>query len=469
MTRKRLITGLLLVSISVPVHAASHAGFPLQDTPDTGGDGTVQQFDTNAYSLPQGNLSMTKRLDFSVGNSFFRNPWVEAPASTTARDGLGPLFNTNSCQGCHIKDGRGHPPGVDEPPVSLFLRLAVPANPEVDADILLTHGFKPAPVYGSQLQTAALPAFKPEASMVLSWNKITKTLADGTEVELREPVYRIENPNYGPLPEDLLISPRVAPPMIGMGLLEAIPISDLETLADPQDANGDGISGKLNQVWNLETQQTAPGLFGWKAAEPNVHQQSMGAFAGDMGLTSSRKPTTDCTPEQKCEQFPDGGQPEVSDKIANFVTFYAKSLAVPARRNMENPSVQRGARLFNEAGCAGCHTPRHTTGTDPDRPDLSNQTIWPYTDMLLHDMGPALADGRDEFLANGSEWRTQPLWGIGLAQTVNPQAGFLHDGRARTVEEAILWHGGEAAPAVAQFSQFSADNRQALLNFLNSL
>jgi len=471
MTRKRLLNALLplLFGISLSAHASTHAGFPLQDNENTGGDGTVRQFDTNAYSLPQGNLSMTRRLDFSVGNSFFRNPWVEAPASTTARDGLGPLLNTNSCQGCHVKDGRGHPPGVDEPPVSLFLRLAVPADPEIDTEILRTHGFKPAPVYGSQLQTAALPAAKPEADMVLTWKTVTKTLADGTKVELREPTYTIENPNYGPLPDDLLISPRVAPPMIGMGLLEAIPSAELESLADPQDTNGDGISGKLNQVWDLATGQTVAGRFGWKAAEPNVHQQSMGAFAGDMGLTSSLKPTTDCTPEQNCERFTDGGQPEVSDKIANFVTFYAKSLAVPARRNMEDPSVQKGAQLFNETGCAGCHTPRHTTGIDPDRPDLSEQTIWPYTDMLLHDMGPALADGRDEFLANGNEWRTQPLWGIGLAQTVNPQAGFLHDGRARTLEEAILWHGGEAAPAVARFSEFSAENRRALLDFLNSL
>lgn len=471
MTKKRLMAALvpLLLCGGLKVHADTHAGFPLQDTPNTGGDGTVEQPDTNAYSLPQGNLSMTKRLDFSVGNSFFRNPWVEAPASTTARDGLGPLFNTNSCQGCHIKDGRGHPPGVDEPPVSLFLRLAVPADPEADADILLTHGFKPAPIYGSQLQTAALPAAKPEADMVLTWKTITKTLADGTKVELREPSYAIENPNYGPLPDNLLISPRVAPPMIGMGLLEAIPIADFEALADPQDTNGDDITGKLNQVWDLATQQTVPGRFGWKAAEPNVRQQSMGAFAGDMGLTSSLKPTTDCTPEQECDRFSEGGQPEVSDKIANFVTFYAKSLAVPARRNMKAPSVQKGAQLFNETGCAACHTPRHVTGTDKDRPDLSNQIIWPYTDLLLHDMGPALADGRDEFLANGNEWRTPPLWGIGLAQIVNPQAGFLHDGRARTLEEAILWHGGEAAPAVARFSQFSTDNRRALLDFLNSL
>ncbi|WP_166268594.1 di-heme oxidoredictase family protein [Marinobacter caseinilyticus] len=449
--------------------AETHAGHPVQTTPATGGDGTVQQSDTNAYSLPQGNLSMIRRLDFSVGNSFFRNPWVEAPASTDARDGLGPLFNTNSCQGCHIKDGRGHPPGIDDPPVSLFLRLAVPADPERDAEILRKQGFKPAPVYGSQLQTAALPAAKPEADLIIEWTPVKKNLRDGTVVELRKPVYRIENPNYGPLPEDLLVSPRVAPQMIGMGLLEAIPIKDLKALHDPDDADGNEISGKLNQVWDLATEQTLPGRFGWKAAEPDVHQQSMGAFAGDMGLTSTLKPITDCTPKQNCERFTHGGEPEVSDKVANFVTFYAKSLAVPARRNLESESVQQGARVFNETGCAGCHTPRHRTGELADRPDLSNQTIWPYTDLLLHDLGPALADGRDEFLANGNEWRTPPLWGIGLAQVVNPQAGFLHDGRARTLEEAVLWHDGEAQAAADRYRQMSSKDRTALIDFLNSL
>lgn len=458
-----------LAIASAPVFAKTHAGYPVQTTPATGGDGTVEQADTNAYSLPQGNLSMTKRLDFSVGNSFFRNPWVEAPASTDARDGLGPLFNTNSCQGCHIKDGRGHPPGVDEPPVSLFLRLAVPADPEKDADLLKKHGFKPAPVYGSQLQTAALPAAKPEADMILTWEPITETLADGTEISLRKPRYRIENPNYGPLPEDLLISPRVAPQMIGMGLLEAIDIKDIRAIADPEDHNGDGISGKLNRVWDLASNQTVPGRFGWKAAEPNVRQQSMGAFAGDMGLTSTLKSATDCTAEQECDRFTNGGSPEVSDKVANFVTFYAKSLAVPARRNMDSTSVQHGARLFNESGCAGCHTPRHKTGTSEGRPDLSNQTIWPYTDLLLHDMGPALADGRDEFLANGNEWRTPPLWGIGMAQIVNPKSGFLHDGRARTLEEAVLWHGGEAQPAADRYRAMSTTERKALVEFLESL
>lgn len=463
------LSSLGLMTATAALAAAVAGGHPVQETPMTGGEGTVEQFDHNAYSLPQGNMSMTKRLDFSVGNSFFRNPWVEAPASTDARDGLGPLFNTNSCQGCHIKDGRGHPPSVDAPSVSLFLRLAVPADPEKDAELLRTHGFKPAPVYGSQLQTAAISGMKPEAEMVLKWEPVTVTYDDGTEAELRKPVYSIRNPNYGPLPDDLLISPRVAPPMIGLGLLQAIPESALLERVDGDDGDGDGISGRANRVWDIAREQTVVGRFGWKAAEPDIHQQSMGAFAGDMGLTSSIKTGTDCTPGQECERFAHGGEPEVSDKVANFVTFYASSLAVPARRNLDDPEVQRGAQLFNTIGCAGCHTPRHTTGTVEERPDLSQQTIWPYTDLLLHDMGDALADGRDEFLADGNEWRTPPLWGIGLAQTVNPLSGFLHDGRARTLEEAVLWHGGEATAARQRFKNLASGERKALIRFLESL
>ncbi|WP_228160524.1 di-heme oxidoreductase family protein [Marinobacter bohaiensis] len=442
---------------------------PIQDTPMTGGDGSVKQFDHNAFSLPQGNLPMTRRLDFSVGNSFFRNPWVEAPASTDARDGLGPLFNTNSCQGCHIKDGRGHPPGPGEAPVSLFLRLSVPADPQADAQLLKRHGFKPAPVYGSQLQTAAITGQTPEADLVLSWEPVEQTLDDGTVITLERPVYRIENPQFGPLPENLLTSPRVAPPMIGMGLLAAIPAADLEASADPGDQNHDGISGRINRVWDKAGGDTVIGRFGWKAGAPSVFQQSMDAFAGDMGLTSSLVPATDCTPQQQCESFAHGGEPEVSDKVARFIDFYASSLAVPVRRNMEQPEVRQGARIFNDIGCAGCHTPRQVTGTIADRPDLSHQTIWPYTDLLLHDMGPALADGRGEFLADGNEWRTSPLWGIGLAKQVNPRAGFLHDGRARTLEEAVLWHGGEAAASRDGYRALDSDGRAALIRFLNSL
>ncbi len=449
--------------------ATSAVAAPVQDSPLSGGEGTVQQADHNAFSLPQANLSMTKRLDFSVGNSFFRNPWVEAPSTTNARDGLGPLFNTNTCQGCHIKDGRGNPPSAGGPSVSLFLRLAVPADPIRDANLLRKHGFKPAPVYGSQLQTSAISGAQPEADLVVSYRTITQTFPDGTTTTLQKPVYRIENPNYGPLPDDLLVSPRVAPPMTGMGLLMAIPEAEIMAVADPGDADHDGISGRANQVWDKARQTTTLGRFGWKASEPNIRQQALGAFAGDMGLTSAMNPVTDCTARENCDRYPNGGDAEVSDSVATSVTFYASSLAVPARRNMNEPQVEAGARLFNEIGCSSCHTPRHQTGEVDDRPDLSHQVIWPYTDLLLHDMGKGLADGRNEFLADGREWRTPPLWGLGLAQTVNPRAGFLHDGRARTPEEAILWHGGEAAATVQRYRALPVVRRQALIAFLNSL
>ncbi|WP_051208004.1 di-heme oxidoredictase family protein [Saccharospirillum impatiens] len=442
---------------------------PLQTNADSGGDGSVAQFDHNAFSLPNAAMSMTRRLDFSVGNSFFRNPWVQAPASTDARDGLGPLFNTNSCQGCHIKDGRGHPPAPGDAPISLFLRLSIPADPATDQDGLITQGVIPDPVYGGQLQTASLPGLSPEADLSITHSEKTVTLRDGTRVTLMQPHYHIDNLAYGDLPDNLMTSPRVAPPMIGLGLLAAIPESRLRELADPDDRDQNGVSGRLNRVWDRASQSTQIGRFGWKAGEPSVLQQSMGAFAGDMGLTSALFPNTDCTPSQGCLGFIDGGAPEVSDNIAGFIEFYASSLAVPKRRSMDDPAVQRGAQRFNDAGCAACHTPNHQTAHIDQRPELSNQSIWPYSDLLLHDMGPELADNRPEFLATGQEWRTPPLWGIGLAQQVNPLAGFLHDGRARTLEEAILWHGGEAETSRDTYSSWPSSDRSDLIRFLESL
>lgn len=461
-----LLAGLALSGLTLAGDEADT--FPVQDTPLSGGQGSVEQFDHNAYSLPLGNLAMTKRLDFSVGNSFFRNPWVVAPSSTAARDGLGPLFNTNSCQGCHLKDGRGHPPRGDESPVALFLRLSLPAEQGSEAT-LKQLGAVPVPSYGRQLQTAAIPGAEPEGNMVIEHEPREISLAGDETVTLQAPRYRIENPAYGPLPEDLETSPRLAPPMSGLGLLSAIPAADLQAAADPDDADGDGISGRVNHVWDARRQRTVVGRFGWKAGEPSVEQQSMHAFAGDMGLTSGLASATDCTVTQQCDDFADGGEPEVSDKIAAFITFYAESLAVPMRRDMDDPAVTQGARQFNRLGCASCHTPRQQTAKDAARPALADQSIWPYTDLLIHDMGEGLADNRAEFEASGQEWRTPPLWGIGLAQTVNPRARFLHDGRAATLEEAILWHGGEAEPARESYRQLPKDKRQSVLRFLDSL
>ena len=464
--RKYLLALLITPFLATPLQAAEPTA--IQTSPMSGGDGSVEQFDHNAYSLPLGNMSMTKRLDFSVGNSFFRNPWVAAPASTDARDGLGPLLNTNSCQGCHLKDGRGHTPTENENPIALFLRLSLPSE-QAAPEILMQRGALPVPGYGLQLQTAAIPGAKPEGKLVIEHRPREVSFADGYSVTLQEPVYSIESPAYGALPDDLQTSPRLAPPMIGLGLLEVIPEADLMAAADPDDVDGDGISGRANQVWDARSGTTVMGRFGWKAGEPSIEQQGLHAFAGDMGLTSSLAPNTDCTESQGCDAFPNGGTPEVSDDVADFVTFYASSLAVPMRRNMDEPAVQRGAETFNAIGCASCHTPSHRTAADAHRDALANQQIWPYSDLLLHDMGDALADQRSEFQADGREWRTPPLWGIGLAQTVNPRASFLHDGRARTLEEAILWHGGEAEATTQAYRDLPAAQRDELIRFLESL
>lgn len=436
-----------------------------------GGMGTVRVVGENAFSLPSATLSPSRRLDFSVGNSFFRNPWVIAPSSTDARDGLGPLFNTNACQNCHIKDGRGHPPAAEATnAVSMLVRLSIPAMTEADRALALVYGAVRSPVYGGQLQDMAVPGVPAEARVRLQWQQQAVTLSDGVTVVLRQPRLQVTDLAYGTLPADVQTSVRIAPPMIGLGLLEAIPEAALLALADPEDRNNDGISGRPNQVWDTLRQKTVVGRFGWKAGQPNLDQQNAAAFAGDMGLTSTLIGADDCTPIQKaCRAAVHGGVPEVSDELRAKVLFYTRHLAVPGQRHNDNVEVQKGRQLFAHAGCAVCHVPSYVTAATASEPELSEQTIWPYTDLLLHDMGEGLADGRPEFIANAQEWRTPPLWGIGLAQVVNPQAGFLHDGRARTLLEAVLWHGGEAQAARSAVLALSTAERDALLAFLGSL
>jgi CxxC motif-containing protein (DUF1111 family) len=434
------------------------------------GSATVRKADQNAFSQPSANLAPSRRLDFSVGNSFFRNPWVTAPATTTARDGLGPLFNTNGCQNCHIKDGRGHPPEPNaQSAVSMLVRLSIPAGSE-HAEIIRRLGVLAEPTYGGQLQDMANPGIAPEGKVRVSYSKQLVSFADGQQVELRKPSLEITQLNYGPLHPDTLFSARVAPPMIGLGLLEAIPEAAILANTDPDDRDGDGISGRANQVWDRAQQRTVLGRFGWKAGQPTLNQQNAEAFANDMGLTTSLIAHDSCTEvQQDCRNAPNGGEPEVSDNILASVLFYSRNLGVPARRGVGTPQVLAGKNLFYQAGCQGCHTPQFTTTADAAEPELANQTIRPYSDLLLHDMGAGLADNRPEFLASGQEWRTPPLWGIGLTETVNGHTQFLHDGRARNLLEAILWHGGEAEAAKQQVLTFNVDERSALLAFLNSL
>lgn len=429
--------------------------------------------DANAFSHPSTSLDFADELDFKVGNGVFRKLWVTAPASTEASDGLGPLFNSRACQNCHLKDGRGHPPAPGEPATQMFLRLSVPdADDPLAALIEDWIGTAPDPVYGGQFQTASVLGVPAEGSLGVAYEEERVELAGGETATLRRPVYAAADLAYGPLAPGAMLSPRVAPQMIGMGLIEAIPAADILANADPEDADGDGISGRPSIVWSAEAGRPVLGRFGYKAGKPTVRAQSAAAFSGDMGISTTLHPEPwgDCTPAQEaCRAAPAGGDPEAADTVLDLVTFYARHLAVPARRDLDDPQTLRGKEVFYALGCPACHRPKFVTSRLPEEPALSFQLIWPYSDFLLHDMGEGLADGRPEGLATGTEWRTAPLWGIGLTETVTGQASFLHDGRARTLLEATLWHGGEAQTARDGVVALDPADRAALLRFLESL
>ena len=457
---------------SIPVLAVVLvAGAALAEPPLAGGGTTVfldgQKSTHSAFSFPASNLSLTRRDAFFVGNSFFRNAWITAPGSTTARDGLGPLFNTNSCQSCHVRDGRGTPPDPGEPMVSMLVRIsATPADGQLPAPEI---GVVPDPVYGTQLQNRAILGVPPEAHVTLGWETIRGKYPDGAGYTLRKPKLVVEDPGYGALAETLQTSIRIAPPMLGLGLLDEIPEAAVAALADPDDADGDGISGRMNRVWDAKAGAPAMGRFGWKAEQPNVRQQVASAFLGDVGVTSSLFPTPNHTSAQaEAAAAPDGGEPELSDEILDFVVFYAKHLAVPAQRAHDSPAIIEGGERFREARCDACHVETFVTEASAAFPELGEQEFHPYTDLLLHDMGEGLADDRPTFAASGREWRTAPLWGVGLVRLVNEHTFYLHDGRARSVEEAILWHGGEAAASRDAFMEMSAADRRKLVAFVKS-
>lgn len=420
---------------------------------------------SNAFTMPAGNISVEHESLFFSGNSFFNQNWVQAPASTTARDGLGPLFNARSCAGCHFKDGRGRPPlEPGEAFSGLLLRLSLPGSGE--------HGEPlPEPNYGGQLQPFAIQSVAVEGRPSVEYRAISGTYTDGEAYELLAPTYAIAPGDDGvPLDPATLISPRVAPSMIGLGLLEAIPRARLEALADPDDRDGDGISGRINEVYDMALDSMTVGRFGWKAEQPSVRQQSAGAFDGDMGLTTSLFPENDCAAsERACADAPNGGEPEVDDATLDRIELYSRVLAVPIREHWKDADVLAGRRVFFEAGCAGCHVPSHTTDAAASLPELSAQEIFPYTDLLLHDMGPGLSDDRPVFSAEGSEWRTPPLWGLRFYAVVNGHDRLLHDGRARGVAEAILWHDGEAAESREAFRALDQEQRARLIRFVESL
>jgi CxxC motif-containing protein (DUF1111 family) len=427
-----------------------------------GGDTSRIAFGKSAFALPAPNLDRDQTRDFFFGNRLFNTNWVQAGSTTESFDGLGPLFNRVSCSGCHVRDGRGRPPEPGQPMESMLVRVSVPGKSE-------RGGPKPHPVYGDQMQDRSIPTVPAEARVVLTWEELGGRYGDGTPYTLRRPRVSFTDLGYGPTGDDLLTSPRVAPAMIGLGLLEAVPEDAVLALADPDDRNKDGISGRPNRVWSSMAQKTVLGRFGWKANAPSLREQAAGAAAGDIGITSPVVGHDACTDAQTvCKSAPSGGAPEMSEEFLSKLTLYSRSLAVPNRRKVDDPAVQSGEKLFASAGCAACHVPTLKSG-EHELAALSQQTFHPFTDLLLHDMGEGLADGRPDFEADGREWRTPPLWGLGLIHDVNDHELLLHDGRARGPEEAILWHGGEAEDARERFRQMPRADREALIAFLRSL
>jgi CxxC motif-containing protein (DUF1111 family) len=453
------LTKFLIIASGVAIASILTSTFLVPSTVApamAGGDTTIISRSSGAYEHPAPNLSEKSRAEHLEGDLAFDAVFVTAPA--TVNPGLGPLFNNASCTGCHLRNGRGLPEKGQ-----LLVRVSSTGNLSVlnerddyhPEGIVPTENTPPVPGIGTQIQDQAIYGQPPEAQVAMSWKTQKGQYQDGTPYELRSPAVKITLPNQQPLPSEVLTSLRIPPPVFGLGLLEAIPEQAILALADPEDRNGDGISGRPNQVWDMAQKETRLGRFGLKANQPNLLQQSAAAYFNDMGVTNPLFPETD-------------GSSDIDAKILRAATMYAQTLAVPARTLIDDSQVKRGEQLFTKANCASCHVSELRTGRH-EYAELENQTIHPYTDLLLHDMGPGLADGRPDFEATGSEWRTPPLWGIGVAQTVLPYSSYLHDGRARTLEEAILWHGGEAQSTQQEFSAMSKADRAALVRFLRSL
>jgi len=442
-------------------------------------------FQLSAKNLPRENLPK-----FHAGKALANQPWIKAPTITTARDGLGPLYNSRSCLACHKKGGKGRlPKSANHNLIQGVVRLSLPGTDKI-------LGVVPEPNYGDQLQTQSvslshqlrdkiliseqqgakkiiLPEGMPaEARIKIEWQHSTFEYPDGKTISLRRPTLKLTELAYGPLHPTTVMSLRMAPAIHGTGLLELIPQNDIDTLADPEDRNNDGISGRVNRVWNPIEKITSPGRFGWKASRHNVEATVAAAFTNDIGITNPLYPLQPCTAKQiLCLNTINGNDSEgveLPKNLLALVANFVRNIGVPVQRPLAKKYI-KGRELFYRSTCNRCHKPQFITASSKLNPHLSQQTIWPYTDLLLHDMGPELADGRSDFQASGSEWRTAPLWGAGLNQAVNGSKNFLHDGRAKNIEEAILWHGGEAHTSRDNFTHLDQQQRQALIEFVKTL
>lgn len=427
---------------------------------NAGGAATSFTDGARAFLQPLPHLTGALRTAYFAGQAMFEVNWTPPAATPSDRAGLGPTYVSTSCQACHFANGRGAPPlESGDAMISSLLRVSIDGTDE--------HGGPaPHPVYGDQIQPRAIPGASSEGAVRALYTLVGGRHGDGTAYDLLRPSIVFE-PALGDPGPGLHVSARVASATIGMGLLAAVPEAAILAHADPDDANGDGISGRANRVWSVATATHALGRFGWKANQPTLDQQNAAAFLGDIGITSTLLPTENCPPSQPtCTP---GSGPELEAARLEATTIFMRATAVPGRRLVDDPGVLRGKHLFRELGCSSCHVPRLRTGVVLDLPDLSEQDIWPYTDLLLHDMGEDLADDRPDFEATGREWRTPPLWGLGLQATVSGHERLLHDGRARGPAEAILWHGGEAQRSAEGYRALPAEDREALVRFLRSL
>lgn len=419
-----------------------------------------KRLNSDAFSFPSNNMGFERQLRFAVGNRLFTREWVSASPSTINNGGIGPLFNAQSCQACHFKDGRGHlPQGAGDNLISLILKL--------------DNNEKPDPVYGVQFQDFSIQGVKPEGKITVDYTHKEVLLSGGEIVSLRKPEFSVGDLNYGDLGAQTKLQPRIAPQMIGLGLLESIAEADILANVDEADLNNDGIKGLARRVTFGGAQYI--GRFGWKGEAANLEHQTQLALLHDMGLSSAGfgSISGDCTSEQtKCfehsKKYKSGGH-EISQTLLDEMVFYVRNLAVPKRREPNSGDVLAGKKLFYQAGCTGCHKPKFITPVSETNLEQSRQLIWPYSDLLLHDMGEGLADPSDNAGQDARLWRTPPLWGIGLTALVNNEYGFLHDGRARNILEAILWHGGEAESSKQTVVEMTSDQRRKLLLFVNSL
>jgi CxxC motif-containing protein (DUF1111 family) len=424
-------------------------------TPLSGGATTVFDDSKDAFGHPAPNLSAADLIRHNQGDALFSAAFSAVPGSPL--HGLGPVFENVSCEACHLGDGRGRPPLLGESFTTMLFRASIAGRG--------AHGApNPVPGFGTQIELNAIAGFTPLVKAAVQYSDSNGTFLDGTPYKLQVPTYSFSGA-YAAMPTNMLVSPRVTPVNFGVGLLDAVPEEEIRW-HEHQGNSRDGVNGHANIVWNAIERRYAVGRFGWKANVPSLLQQVAGAFNGDMGVTSS------FFPAEPCEGALPGcvrHGPDVTDDMVSLVTFYTQTLGVPARRHFDDPLVVRGEQFFARAGCASCHLSTLTTGQVPGVPAISGQVIHPYTDLLLHDMGKGLADNRPDFGASGSEWRTPPLWGIGLVPVVDGFASYMHDGRARTLLEAVLWHGGEATHARERVRNARADERAALIAFLESL